>query len=44
VVADFKTDAELGVSEAAYRRQVALYAEAITHATGRPAQGVLLRA
>ncbi|HVG77172.1 MAG TPA: UvrD-helicase domain-containing protein [Patescibacteria group bacterium] len=43
VVVDFKTDGELGEHEAAYRRQVALYAEAITHATGRPARGVLLR-
>jgi ATP-dependent exoDNAse (exonuclease V) beta subunit len=43
LVVDFKTDAELGASEAAYRRQVALYAEAITCATGRPARGVLLR-
>ena len=43
VVVDFKTDAEFGPGEAAYRRQVALYAEGITHATGRPARGVLLR-
>ncbi len=42
VVLDFKTDAAL-VSDAAYRRQVALYAEALAHATGRPARGVLLR-
>jgi hypothetical protein len=41
---DFKTDAELGpVGEQAYLRQVALYADAITHATGKPARGVLLR-
>ena len=43
VVVDFKTDVELGPGEAAYRRQVALYVEAITRATGRPARGVLLR-
>jgi ATP-dependent exoDNAse (exonuclease V) beta subunit len=43
VVVDFKTDGELGEHEEIYRRQVALYAEAITHATGRPARGVLLR-
>jgi ATP-dependent exoDNAse (exonuclease V) beta subunit len=43
VVVDFKTDAEVGPGETAYRRQVALYADAITHATGRPARGVLLR-
>ena len=40
---DFKTDGELALGEAIYRRQVALYVEAITHATGRPARGVLLR-
>ncbi len=43
VVVDFKTDGEFALGEAIYRRQVALYAEAITHATGRPARGVLLR-
>jgi ATP-dependent exoDNAse (exonuclease V) beta subunit len=43
VVVDFKTDGEFALGEANYRRQVALYAEAITHATGRPARGVLLR-
>ena len=43
VVVDFKTDAEIGPGEVAYRRQVALYAEAITRATGLPARGVLLR-
>lgn len=43
VVVDFKTDAEFGTGEAGYRRQVGLYAEAVTHATGRPARGVLLR-
>jgi ATP-dependent exoDNAse (exonuclease V) beta subunit len=43
VVVDFKTDAEFALGEAIYRRQVSLYAEAITHATGRPARGVLLR-
>ncbi|BCS35357.1 ATP-dependent DNA helicase [Luteitalea sp. TBR-22] len=43
-VVDFKTDAELDeVSLDAYRRQVALYARALTTATGRPAAGVLLR-
>jgi len=40
---DFKTDGEFTLGEANYRRQVALYAEAITRATGRPARGVLLR-
>jgi ATP-dependent exoDNAse (exonuclease V) beta subunit len=43
VVVDFKTDAELGPGEDAYRRQVALYVEGIVEATGRPARGVLLR-
>jgi hypothetical protein len=43
VVVDFKTDAELGASEESYRRQVALYAEAIAQVTQRPARGVLLR-
>jgi ATP-dependent exoDNAse (exonuclease V) beta subunit len=42
-VVDFKTDADLDGSLDAYRRQVALYAQAITMATGRPAQGVILR-
>ena len=39
---DFKTDGVMA-SDEIYRRQVRLYAEAITHATGRPARGVLLR-
>jgi ATP-dependent helicase/nuclease subunit A len=43
VVVDFKTDAEIGDSEEAYRRQIALYVEALAKATGRPARGVLLR-
>ena len=42
-VIDFKTDVELGGRRAEYARQVALYAEAIARATGRPARGVLLR-
>jgi ATP-dependent helicase/nuclease subunit A len=42
-VIDFKTDVELGARRAEYARQVALYAEAIAQATGRPARGVLLR-
>lgn len=41
-VLDFKTDVAL-VSDDAYRRQVALYAEALSRATGRPARGVILR-
>jgi ATP-dependent exoDNAse (exonuclease V) beta subunit len=43
VVVDFKTDVELGGHEDAYRRQVALYALAVSKATGKPARGVLLR-
>jgi ATP-dependent exoDNAse (exonuclease V) beta subunit len=43
MVIDFKTDAEMGVSEDAYRRQVALYAEALTTITGQPARATLLR-
>lgn len=43
IVVDFKTDAELGEREAAYARQVALYARAIAAATGEPAEGLLLR-
>jgi ATP-dependent exoDNAse (exonuclease V) beta subunit len=42
-VVDFKTDADLDASLDTYRRQVALYARALTQATGRPAKGVLLR-
>ncbi len=42
-VVDFKTDADLDATLDAYRRQVALYARAITQATDRPAKGVLLR-
>ena len=43
VVVDFKTDAELGASEEVYRRQVALYADALAQITGRPARAVILR-
>ena len=42
-VVDFKTDAELGAADADYRRQVALYAEALTAITGRPATATILR-
>jgi ATP-dependent helicase/nuclease subunit A len=43
VVVDFKTDAEIGMAEESYRRQVALYAHAIAEVTGRRARGLLLR-
>jgi len=42
-VVDFKTDQELTKPFDAYRRQVALYAQAIAAATGQPARAVLLR-
>jgi ATP-dependent exoDNAse (exonuclease V) beta subunit len=43
VVVDFKTDIEIVSAQDAYKQQVALYAEAVAKATGKPAQGVLLR-
>jgi ATP-dependent helicase/nuclease subunit A len=43
VVIDFKTDIEIASAQDAYKQQVALYAEAVAAATGRPATGVLLR-
>ena len=43
VVVDFKTDIEIVSAQDAYKQQVALYAEAVAKATGRPATGVLLR-
>ncbi|HUE87350.1 MAG TPA: UvrD-helicase domain-containing protein [Vicinamibacterales bacterium] len=43
VVVDFKTDAELGAAEDVYRRQVALYAEALTSITQTPATATILR-
>jgi ATP-dependent helicase/nuclease subunit A len=43
-VVDYKTDRELeSEGEAQYRRQVAIYADAIARATGQPANGVVLR-
>ena len=42
-VVDFKSDVDLDDSLDVYRRQVALYAQALGAATGRPARGVLLR-
>jgi len=41
-VIDFKTDRAEGELQAAYRRQVQLYADAISQATGRPAKAVLM--
>jgi ATP-dependent exoDNAse (exonuclease V) beta subunit len=42
-VVDFKTDVELGGRLEEYRRQVALYVDAVARATGVAARGVLLR-
>ena len=43
-VVDYKTDREIAASgEERYRRQIAIYAAAITQATGAPASGVLVR-
>jgi ATP-dependent helicase/nuclease subunit A len=43
MVMDFKTDAELGDTLDGYRRQVALYAAAVTRVTGRPATAIVLQ-
>jgi ATP-dependent exoDNAse (exonuclease V) beta subunit len=43
VVVDFKTDIEIVNAQDAYKKQVALYCEAVKRATGQPATGVLLR-
>ena len=43
VVVDFKTDVELSGAEDTYRRQVALYVDAVAKATGTPASGLLLK-
>jgi ATP-dependent exoDNAse (exonuclease V) beta subunit len=43
VVVDFKTDIEIISAQDAYKQQVALYAEAVAKATGKPATAVLLR-
>ncbi len=43
IVVDFKTDADLGENEIAYRRQVGLYAAAVEAATGRPVTAMLMR-
>jgi len=42
-VLDFKTDVEITGRVEEYKRQVALYAQAIERATGVAARGVLLR-
>jgi ATP-dependent exoDNAse (exonuclease V) beta subunit len=43
VVVDFKTDAEMGAAEDVYRRQVALYAQALAAITQSPARPMILR-
>jgi ATP-dependent exoDNAse (exonuclease V) beta subunit len=43
VVVDFKTDRELEVGLDVYRRQVRLYAQMVTRATGLAVHGVLMR-
>jgi ATP-dependent exoDNAse (exonuclease V) beta subunit len=42
-VVDFKTDRDLARDIDAYREQIALYARALSGATGRPARGTLVR-
>ena len=42
-VVDFKTDRELADALDVYRRQVALYADMVTQATGQPATAVLVK-
>ena len=43
MVVDFKTNAEIFSAEDMYRRQTALYADALQSITGKPAAGVILR-
>ena len=44
IVVDFKTDVEIGEQGLErYRRQLGFYAAAVARATGKPAEGVLLR-
>jgi ATP-dependent helicase/nuclease subunit A len=42
VVVDYKTDIDIGARQATYEKQVALYAQAISRATGEPTRGILL--
>jgi len=42
-ILDFKTDRELGAEEQHYRRQVGLYAAALSRVTGKPTRGLLVR-
>jgi ATP-dependent exoDNAse (exonuclease V) beta subunit len=43
VVVDFKTDKELDAAVDVYRRQIAIYADAVSNATGVPAEAFLFR-
>ncbi len=43
VVVDFKTDVAIDSAEPAYRLQVALYADALNRAYGRPVEALLVR-
>jgi ATP-dependent exoDNAse (exonuclease V) beta subunit len=42
MVVDFKTDARLDIGQDTYRRQVALYMQALRQSTGADAKGILL--
>ena len=42
IVVDFKTDREIGMRQPDYERQVGLYAQAISKATGEPSNPRLL--
>jgi ATP-dependent exoDNAse (exonuclease V) beta subunit len=43
MVIDFKTDIEIATAQDAYERQVSIYLDAVTRATGKPATGVILK-
>ena len=43
MVIDFKTDIEIATAQDAYVRQVSIYLDAVTRATGQPARGLILK-
>jgi len=43
MVIDFKTDLEIATAQDAYVRQVSIYLDAVTRATGKPATGLILK-
>ena len=43
MVIDFKTDMEIATAQDAYVRQVSIYLDAVTRATGQPARGLILK-